>query len=171
MAAPPVAPPPPPPAGPAGEVLLEGKDGRRYERGTATPAPTLDPALARLGLRPLGDMVVHPALKDGVVRTYRSDDGTILALVILDGARVGSTTFLSLLERDAVVLTSDAFTIEKVKKRYFARTVSGGSPDQLVAALRERRDELAKKQGVPVAHPAELVSAARAWEAWWSRLR
>ncbi len=171
VAAPAEAPPPPPPAGPAGEVLLEGKDGRRYERGTATPAPTLDPALARLGLRPLGDMVVHPALKDGVVRTYRSDDGTILALVILDGARVGSTTFLSLLERDAVVLTSDAFTIEKVKKRYFARTVSGGSPDQLLAALRERRDELAKKQGAPVAHPAELVSVARAWEAWWSRLR
>lgn len=171
-AAPVEAPPPAPPATrPGGELLLEGEDGRRYERGAATPPPTLDPDLARLGLRPLGDMVVRPALEDGVVRTYRSDDGTILGAVILDGARVASTTFLSLLERDALVLTSDAFTIEKVKRRYFARTVSRGTPEQLLAALRERRAELAQKQGAPVAHPAELISAARAWEAWWSRLR
>lgn len=160
-----------PPAEPQGEVLLEGGGGRRYVRGAAAPPPTLDPAMARLGLRPLGDLVIHPDMAEGFVRFYRSDDGTIVAWVYLDGSRVATTTFVSVLASDALVVSTDAgVTTEKVKKRYFSRTISRGTPEELVAALRERRDELAKKHGAPVAQPAELVAAARVWEGWWSRL-
>jgi hypothetical protein len=54
---------------------------------------------------------------------------------------------------------------------------NGESFDQLGSArcvssfptLRERRAALQKKCGAPVIMPAELASAAKAWEAWWAK--
>jgi hypothetical protein len=44
--------------------------------------------------------------------------------------------------------------------------ISGGTPVQLDAALRERRRTLEAKHGAPVASPPTLASAAALWEAW-----
>ena len=159
---------PPPDAGT--EVLLVGANGRRYDRAQGPPTPESDATLQGLGYRPLGDMAVLPSLAGGVVRTYLSDDATSLAACVLDGARVSSTTFLAPLERDAVVLVSTSFVLDKVKRRLFAASLSRAGPAELDAALRERRATLVKKHGAPVALPRELGAAARLWEAWWAKL-
>jgi len=64
---------------------------------------------------------------------------------------------------------SDAFVLEKVKKRVFATSMSKGTAAELDATMRERRAALEKKQGAPVVMLSELVSAATAWEAWWGK--
>ena len=152
-----------------GEVLLTGAKGRRYERAAGRPQSALDQTFAGLGYRPLGDMAVLPVLEGGVVRTYRADDGMAVAACIIGPERVASTTFLALLGKDTVLVVSDAFVLEKVKKRVFATTMSRGTPAELDATLRERRATLEKKHGAPVVMPPELVSAARAWETWWAK--
>ena len=151
------------------EILLAGAKGRWYERAQGEPQKALDETLALLGYRPLGDMAILPVLAGGVVRTYRAADGKAVAACIIGPDRVASTTFLALLGKDTVLVVSDAFVLEKVKKRVFATSMSRGTPAELDAALRERRAALEKKQGAPVVMPPELVSAARAWEAWWAK--
>src|SRR5262249_62305689 len=94
---------------------------------------------ARLRYRPLGDMAILPVLAGGVVRTYRAEDGMAVAACIIGPERVASTTFLALLGKDTVLVVSDAFVLEKVKKRVFATTMSTGTPAELEATLRERR--------------------------------
>jgi hypothetical protein len=64
---------------------------------------------------------------------------------------------------------SNAFVLEKAKKRVFATMMSKAAPAQLEAALRERRAALEAKHGAAVVLPPELASAARAWEAWWAK--
>jgi hypothetical protein len=152
-----------------GAVLLAGAKGRRYERAEGKPQKALDETFAGLGYRPLGDMAILPVLEGGVVRTYRADDGMAVAACIIGPERVASTTFLALLGNDTVLVVSDAFVLEKVKKRMFATTMSRGTPAELDATLRERRATLEKKHGAPVVMPPELVSAAKAWEAWWAK--
>ena len=171
-----VAPPAPPvqPAEPAapssqGAVLLAGAKGRRYERAEGKPQEALDRTFAALGYRPLGDMAILPVLAGGVVRTYRADDGMAVAACIIGPERVASTTFLALLGKDTVLVVSDAFVLEKVKKRVFATMMSRGTAAELDATMRERRATLEKKHGAAVVMPPELVSAAKAWEAWWAK--
>jgi uncharacterized protein DUF1877 len=172
----PAATPPPPvqskePEVPSsqGEVLLTGVKGRRYERAEGKPQRALDEAFARLGYRPLGDMAILPVLAGGVVRTYRADDGMSVAACIIGPDRVASTTFLALLGKGTVLVVSDAFVLEKVKKRVFATTMSRATAAELDATMRERRATLEKKHGAPVVMPPELASAAKAWEAWWAK--
>ena len=158
-----------PPLSSQGAVLLTGAKGRRYERAEGRPQEALDQTLASLGYRPLGDMAILPVLEGGVVRTYRADDGRAVAACIIGPERVASTTFLALLGKDTVLVVSDAFVLEKVKKRVFATTMSRGTPAELDATMRERRAALEKKHGAAVVMPPELVSAAKAWEAWWAK--
>jgi hypothetical protein len=66
-------------------------------------------------------------------------------------------------------VVSTAFVLEKVKKRVFATMMSTASPAELNATLLERRAALEQKHGAPAVMPAELVSAAKAWEAWWAK--
>jgi uncharacterized protein DUF1877 len=152
-----------------GEVLLTGTNGRRYERVEGKPQKALDQTLALLGYCPLGDMAILPVLTGGVVRTYRAGDGRAVAACIIGPERVASTTFLALLGKDGVLVVSDAFVLEKVKKRVFATTMSRATPAEMDATLRERRATLEKKYGVAVVMPPDLVSAAKAWEAWWAK--
>jgi hypothetical protein len=149
------------------EVVLTGANGRRYDRIEAKPRKALDEELARLGYRPLGDMVIRPVLADSVVRAYRAEDGMAVAACVIRQDRVASTTFLARLDKDAVLVVSDAFVLEKAKKRVFATMMSTANPGELDATLRERRATLAKKHGAPVVMPPDLASAAKAWEAWW----
>jgi hypothetical protein len=153
-----------------GAVVLTGANGRRYDRIEGKPQKELDETFARLGYRPLGDMAILPVLAGSVVRTYRADDGMAVAACIVrpDGV-ASSTTFLALLGKDAVLVISDAFVLEKPKKRVFATMMSTAKPAELVAKLRERCAALEKKHGAPVIMPAELASAAQAWEAWWAK--
>ena len=143
--------------------------GRRYERAEGRPQKALDETFARLGYRPLGDMAILPVLAGGVVRAYRADDGRAVAACIIGPDRVASTTFLALLGKGTVLVVSDAFVLEKVKKRVFATTMSRATPSELDATMRERRATLEKKHGAPVVMPPELASAAKAWEAWWAK--
>jgi hypothetical protein len=159
------------PAGPPseGEVVLTGASGRRYERIEEKPQRALDETLAGLGYRPLGDMVIRPVLADSVVRAYRADDGMAVAACVIRPDRVASTTFLALLGQGAVLVVSDAFVLEKPKKRVFATMRSQATPADLDATLRERRAALGRKHGAPVVMPPDLASAAKAWEAWWAK--
>ena len=171
-AAPPAAAGAPSPEVPASAtaVLLSGASGRRYDRVEGKPQSKLDETFARLGYRPLGDMAILPVLSDRVVRAYRADDGKAVAACVLKGdGSVASTTFLALLAKDAVLVVSDAFVLEKVKKRVFATMMSQAKPADLDTVLRERRAALEAKQGAPVVLPPELGSAAKAWEAWWAK--
>jgi hypothetical protein len=68
-----------------------------------------------------------------------------------------------------VLVVSDAFVLEKPKKRVFATMMSKANPAELEATLRKRLTELEKAQGDPVVLPSELMSAAKAWEAWWAK--
>jgi hypothetical protein len=152
-----------------GAVVLTGASGRRYDRIEGKPQKALDETFARLGYRPLGNMAILPVLADSVVRAYRADDGMAVAACVIRPDRVASTTFLALLGKDAVLVVSDAFVLEKAKKRVFATMMSTARPAELDATLRERRAALEKKHGAPVIMPAELASAAKAWEAWWAK--
>jgi hypothetical protein len=152
-----------------GAVVLSGANGRRYDRIEGKPQKALDESFARLGYRPLGDLAVLPVLDGLVVRAYRSDDGTAVAAVVLKPDGVASTTFFSLLAQDAVVVVSDAFVLEKAKRRLFATMKSTAKPSELDATLRERCTALEKKHGARVALPPDLASAAKAWEAWWAK--
>jgi len=152
-----------------GPALLTGANGRRYDRIEGEPQKALDQTLARLGYRPLGDMAILPVLAGSVVRTYRADDGKAVAACVIRQDRVASTTFLALLGKDAVLVVSDAFVLEKAKKHVFATMMSTAKPEDLDATLRERCAALEGKHGAPVILPAELTSAAKAWEAWWAR--
>jgi hypothetical protein len=78
-------------------------------------------------------------------------------------------TFFALLAKGAVLVVSDAFVLEKPKKRVFATMMSTAKPGELDATLRERRAVLEKKHGAPIALPPDLASAAKAWEAWWGK--
>jgi len=152
------------------DLILEGAEGRLYERAQAPP-PTAatashDAELASLGYQPLGDLRILPLLADGIVRIYRSQDGTVTAAAVIGYGRVASTTFFSLLAKDALVVASDALVIDKTKRRLFSKVVSRGTPAQLDAALRERRAGLEKKFGAPVTPEATLASAAEIWELW-----
>jgi uncharacterized protein DUF1877 len=154
----------------ATDLILEGAEGRLYERAQAPP-PTAATAshhaeLAALGYQPLGDLRILPLLADGIVRTYRSQDGTVTAAAIIGYGRVASTTFFSLLAKDALVVASDAFVVDKTKRRLFSQVVSRGTPAQLDTALRERRAGLEKKFGAPVTPEATIASAAEIWELW-----
>jgi hypothetical protein len=155
--------------GAAGAALLSGAGGRRYERIEGTPQKKLDQTLARLGYRPLGDMAIVPVLADAVVRAYRAEDGKAVAACVVNAGKVATTTFLALLSKDAVLVVSDAFVLEKPKKRVFATMKSTAPPSEMDATLRERRTALEKKFGPPIVLPAELGSAAKAWEAWWAK--
>jgi hypothetical protein len=170
-ARPPASAPAPTSAAPAspGAALLSGANGRRYDRLDGKPQPRLDEAFARLGYRPLGDLAIQPVLADSAVRTYRADDGKAVAACVMKGDQAASTTFLALLAKGAVLVVSDAFVLEKPKKRVFATMLSKANPAELEATLRKRREELEKAQGAPVVVPPELVSAAKAWEAWWAK--
>jgi hypothetical protein len=159
----PLAPPSP------GAVLLTGASGRRYDRVEGKPQKALDATFARLGYRPLGDMAILPVLADSVVRAYRADDGLAVAACVIRPDRLASTTFLALLATDTVLVVSDAFVLEKPKKRVFATMKSPAKPAELDATLRERRVDLEKRHGAAVVMPAELASAAKAWEAWWAK--
>lgn len=152
-----------------GEAVLTGANGRRYDRIEGKPQKALDETLARLGYRPLGDMAILPVLADSVVRTYRADDGMAVAACVIRPDRLASTTFLALLGKDAVLVVSDAFVLEKAKKRVFATMMSKAKPAELDATLRERRATLEKKHGAAVVMPPDLASAAKAWEAWWAK--
>jgi hypothetical protein len=152
-----------------GAVVLTGANGRRYDRIEGKPRKELDQAFARLGYRPLGDLAILPVLADSVVRTYRADDGMAVAACVIRQDRVASTTFLALLAEDAVLVVSDAFVLEKAKKRVFATMMSSAKAAELDATLRERRTTLGKRHGAPVVLPPDLASAARAWEAWWAK--
>ncbi|MGH7806142.1 MAG: DUF1877 family protein [Candidatus Binatia bacterium] len=152
-----------------GAAVFAGATGRTYERIEGKPQKALDETFAGLGYRPLGDMTVLPVLAGSVVRTYRADDGTAVAACVIGPDRVASTTFLALLGKDAVLVISDAFVLEKPKKRVFATMMSTAKPADLEATLRERRAALEKKHGAAVIMPAELASAAKAWEAWWAK--
>jgi len=159
------------PVAPASEGtgMLSGANGRRYDQIDGTPQPDLDATFVGLGYRPLGDMAVLPVLADSVVRAYRADDGMAVAACVVRADRVASTTFLALLAKDAVLVVSDAFVLEKPKKRVFATTMSTAKPAELDATLRERRAALEKKHGAPIVMPPDLSSAAKAWEAWWAK--
>ena len=150
-------------------TVLTGANGRRYDRLEETPPGELDETFALLGYRPLGDLAILPVLEGSVVRTYRAGDGTAVAAVVLRSDRVASTTFLALLARDAVLVVSSAFVLEKAKKRVFATMMSTATPAELDATLRARCASLEKKHGAPVVMPPDLASAARAWEAWWAK--
>jgi hypothetical protein len=152
-----------------GAVMLSGANGRRYDRIDGKPRKDLDATFARLGYRPLGDMAILPVLADSVVRAYRADDGMAVAACVVRADRVASTTFLALLAKDAVVVVSDAFVLEKPKKRVFATMMSKAKPAELDATLRERRAALEKRHGAPIVMPPDLASAAKAWEAWWAK--
>jgi hypothetical protein len=151
-----------------GEVVLAGASGRRYDRIKGKPQKALDETMARLGYRPLGDLGILPVLADSVVRTYRADEGMAVAACVIREDRVASTTFLALLGKDAVLVVSDAFVLEKAKKRVFA-TMMSTAKAELDATLRERRALLERKHGAPVVMPSELALAAKAWEAWWAK--
>jgi uncharacterized protein DUF1877 len=160
----------PPATAASGSVtVLTGAHGRRYDRLEGKPPKELDETFARLGYRPLGDLAILPVLEGSVVRTYRSDDGTAVAAVVIRSGRVASTTFLALLARDAVLVVSSAFALEKAKKRVFATMMSTATPAELDATLRGRCASLEKKHGAPVVMPPDLVSAATAWETWWAK--
>src|SRR5262245_22318471 len=73
------------------------------------------------------------------------------------------------LSKDAVLVVSDAFVLEKPRKRVFATMMSTAPPAELDAKLRERRALMAERRGAPVILPPEPVAAARAWEAWWAK--
>jgi hypothetical protein len=165
----PIQPKQPGPSSSQGEVLLNGAKGRTYERAEGRPQKELDETFARLGYRPLGNMAILPVLAGGFVRAYRADDGMAVAACIVGPERVASITFFALLSKGAVLVVSDAFVLEKVKKRVFATSMSKGTAAELDATMRERRAALEKKQGTPVLMPPELVSAAKAWEAWWGK--
>jgi hypothetical protein len=152
-----------------GAVILTGANGRAYERAERQALAGLDEMFAQLGYQPLGDMVVLPLLADGIVRTFRADDGKAIAACVGTTDRVASTTFLALLEKGAVLVISDAFVLEKPKKRVFATSMSTATPAELEAKLRERRAALEQKYGAPVIMADELTSAAQAWEAWWGK--
>jgi hypothetical protein len=47
--------------------------------------------------------------------------------------------------------------------------MSTATAEELDATLRLRCASLQKKHGAPIVMPADLVSAARAWEAWWAK--
>lgn len=159
----------PPAPAPSGALLLAGASGRRYERVEGKPQGALDATFAGLGYRPLGDIAILPVLVDSVVRTYRADDGKAVAACVMKGDQVASTTFLAQLAKGAVLVVSDAFVLEKAKKRVFATMMSKAKPADLNATLRKRLAELEKTQGAPVVMPAEPASAAKAWEAWWAK--
>src|SRR5262245_49569098 len=125
-----------------GEIILTGAKGRRYERDGGKPQQALDETVSQLGYRPLGDMAILPVLAGGVVRTYRAGDGLAVAACIIGPERVASTTFLALLGKGTVLVVSDAFVLEKVKKRVFATTMSRGTAAELEAKMRERRADL-----------------------------
>ena len=152
-----------------GATLLSGASGRRYHRLEGKPRKALDETFARLGDHPLGDLAILPVLADSAVRTYRVDDGKAVAACVMNGDRAASTTFLALLAKGAVLVVSDAFVLEKPKKRVFATMMSKANPAELEATLRKRLTELEKAQGDPVVLPSELMSAAKAWEAWWAK--
>ena len=153
----------------SGALLLAGASGRRYERVEGKPPTALDATFAGLGYRPLGNIVILPVLADSVVRSYRADDGKAVAACVMKGDQAASTTFLALLAKGAVLVVSDAFVLEKVKKRVFATMMSKAKPAELDTTLRKRLAELEKAQGTPVTMPTDLVSAAKAWEAWWAK--
>lgn len=152
-----------------GAVMLSGANGRRYDRIDGNPQKDLDATFARLGYRPLGNMAILPVLADSVVRAYRADDGMAVAACVVRAGGVASTTFLALLAKDAVLVVSDAFVLEKPKKRVFATMMSTAKPAELDAMLRERRAALEKRHGAPIVMPPDLASAAKAWEAWWAK--
>jgi len=152
-----------------GAVLLSGASGRRYARIEGTAQKKLDETLGRLSYRPLGDMVILPVLADCVVRAYRAEGGKAVAACVVNAGKIASTTFLALMTKGAVLVVSDAFVLEKPKKLVFATMKSTATPAELDATLRERRAALEKKFGPPIVLPAELVSAAKAWEAWWAK--
>jgi hypothetical protein len=162
--------PEPAPKGLPTDLILEGAEGRLYERAQAPPSTPAtashEAALAALGYQPLGDLRILPLLADGIVRIYRSQDGTVTAAAIIGYGRVASTTFFSLLAKDALVVASDAFVVDKTKRRLFSKVVSRGTPAQLDAALRERRAGLEKKFGAPITPEATLAAAAEIWELW-----
>src|SRR5262249_46139554 len=112
-----------------------------------------DETFVQLGYRLLDDLAILPVLAECVVRAYRSDGGTVIAAVGIRADRAVSTTLLSLLAQDAVVVVSDAFVVEKAKKRVFATMLSTAKPSELVATLRARCSTLAKKHGDPVVIP------------------
>jgi hypothetical protein len=70
-----------------GATLLIGANGRRYDRIEGKPQKALDETFARLQYRPLGDLAILPVLEGGAVRTYRSDDGTSIAAVVIGPGR------------------------------------------------------------------------------------
>lgn len=157
-----------PPASP-GAALLSGANGRRYDRLEETPRKALDGSFARVGYRPLGDLAILPVFADSAVRAYRADDGKAVAACVMNGDQAASITLLALLSKGAVLVVSDAFVLEKPKKRVFATMMSKANPAELDATLRKRLAELEKAQGVPLVMSAELASAAKAWEAWWAK--
>ncbi|MGH8245430.1 MAG: hypothetical protein ACREUU_03255, partial [Gammaproteobacteria bacterium] len=68
-----------------------------------------------------------------------------------------------------LVLTSDAFVLQKTKRRVFATMMSHATPAELEAALRKRRLDLEKKFGAAVPSRATIESAAAVWESWWAK--
>lgn len=174
------APPPrpaPAPAPPPADVVLVGSHGTHYARGDASAHPAIPPkllrqvdtALTQLGYRHVGDFSMAPSTD--VLRAYLSDDRTVVAIAYLSELGWGSTTCLAPLAGDALVAASDAFVMEIKKVKLFAASLSGAKPAALHASVLERRPQLAKKHGAPVALPPTLAAAVGVWASYGAKFQ
>ena len=132
----------------------------------------VDADLKELGYSYVGDFTgIHPALEGGVARSFLSSDRTAAAFVLMSTARgVASTTVSSRLPGDVLVQVSDAFMLEKKKVKFFASTVSRGTPPMLHAALLDRRGALEGKHGASVAIAGTLEALVEQFELYWSKI-
>ena len=165
------------PVAPTGTIFTGG-GGRYYTRADASSLvlgsllQQVDADLTGLGYSHVGDFTgVHPALAGGVARSFLSSDRTSAAFVLMSAERgVASTAFSSRLPGDALVQVSDAFMLEKKKMKFFASTVSRGTPAVLHAALLDRRRALEGKHGAAVAIAPTLEALVELFELYWSKI-
>jgi len=165
--------------GPPAGTIVTGEGGRYYTRADAASfvaesvLQQVDADLKTLGYSCVGDFtgIQHPALEGGVARAFVSSDRTSAAFVLMSTERgVASTTFSSRLPGDALVQVSSAFMLEKKKVKFFATTISRGTPPVLHAALLDRRRELEGKHGAAVTTDGTLEAVVKQFELFWSKI-
>jgi hypothetical protein len=164
-------------ARPAGEIFFTGEPGRAYfktdaaahPKGTLEALRGVDLAMERAGMRHVGDMITPDDPTD-VLRSFVSEDGTVVAILYLSDYGVGGYRFYSRLT-DALVASSDAFIVEMKKFGFFADFLQGAEPARLHEAVIARRKKLEKKYGKPAVFDPTLAAVAEAWEAQHVRCR
>jgi hypothetical protein len=162
---------------PSGEVFFTGEPGRAYFKADAAAHPSgkpealraIDAAMDRASMRHVGDMITPDDPTD-VLRSFVSEDHTVVAILYLSDYGVGGYRFYSRLP-DALVASSNTFIVEMKKFGFFADSLQGAEPARLHEAVVARRQKLEKKHGTAVVFEPTLAAVAGAWEEQHVRCR